>query len=317
MSEKILVYGHKNPDTDSICSAISMAYLKNHIDSDNEYVARAASELNPETEYVLERFGVAKPEVVEDISAESTEENPIKVVLVDHNEQAQCVNGIETAKIIEVVDHHKLGTMATLEPITFTTRPVGCTSTLVYGMFKEFGVVPPKEIAGMMCSAIVSDSMLFKSPTCTPLDEKCAREIAEIAGVDLSDLWNGMLKASLNLDGKTDSDIFYQDYKQFKGASVAFGAGQILAANAEDVKMLKDRMLAYLPTALADEKLDFVCLMITDVSADSTELIYEGKDAEAILEKAFGVKSDNQGLYLEGVVSRKKQLIPPIMAVIG
>lgn len=239
-----------------------------------------------------------------------------QVILVDHNEMNQAVLGLFDADVVEIVDHHKLGTVETLQPISVTNKPVGCTSTIIYQMYKENGIEITNQVAGLLCSAILSDTMLFKSPTCTDEDVKAAKALASDANIDLDDLWQSMLRASLDLDSKTEKEIFYQDYKQFEAQGFTFGAGQVLAANEEDVKIVKDRMLPYLETALADEKIDMVCLMITNVSDESTELIYAGANAQGVLESAFETKSADGGVYLEGVVSRKKQLIPPIMAVL-
>lgn len=239
-----------------------------------------------------------------------------QVILVDHNEMNQAVFGLFDADVVEIVDHHKLGTVETMQPISVTNKPVGCTSTIIYQMFKEAEIEIPNDIAGLLCSAILSDTMLFKSPTCTEIDKEAATEIAAKAGIDLDDLWQCMLRASLDLESKTEKEIFYQDYKQFIADGFAFGAGQVLAANEEDVKIVKKRMLPYLEIAIKEEGIDMVCLMITNVSAESTELIFNGPNAQGVLESAFETKAKDAGLYLEGVVSRKKQLIPPIMAVL-
>lgn len=239
-----------------------------------------------------------------------------KMIMVDHNEPDQAVFGTFDADVIEIVDHHKLGTVETVQPIRVTNMPWGSTCTIVASMFEENGIEIPQKIAGILCSAILSDTMFFKSPTCTGIDTKTAKELAKTANVDLKELWEGMLRASLDLDSKTEKEIFYQDYKKFKADGFSFGAGQVLAANAEDVLAVKNRMLPYLPAALKDESVDMVCLMITDVSADSTELIYAGANAKNVIESAFGTSEKENGVYLKGVMSRKKQLIPPIMAVL-
>lgn len=239
-----------------------------------------------------------------------------EVILVDHNEMNQAVLGLFDADVVEIVDHHKLGTVETLQPISVTNKPVGCTSTIIYQMYKENEIDITNEIAGLLCSAILSDTMLFKSPTCTEVDVEAAKDLAAAANIDLDDLWQSMLRASLDLDSKTEKEIFYQDYKPFVTDGFSFGAGQVLAASDEDVKMVKDRMLPYLETALAEEKMDMVCLMITNVTDESTELIFAGANAKGVLESAFETKAVEGGVYLEGVVSRKKQLIPPIMAVL-
>ncbi|MEE1038219.1 MAG: putative manganese-dependent inorganic diphosphatase [Eubacterium sp.] len=240
-----------------------------------------------------------------------------KVILVDHNEMNQAVFGLFDAEVVEVVDHHKLGTVETMNPISLINKPVGSTATIVYQLFVEAGIEIPYDIAGLLCSAILSDTMLFKSPTCTSADGDAAKAMAEKHNIDLANLWEEMLRASLDLDSKTEKEIFYQDYKHFTAEGFTFGAGQVLAANEDDVQLVKDRMVPYLETALAGEGIDLVCLMITNVTDESTDLIFTGSNAKAFIESAFGKKTDGNCIHLEGVVSRKKQLIPPMMAVLN
>lgn len=239
-----------------------------------------------------------------------------KVILVDHNELSQAVFGLFDAEVLEIIDHHKLGTVETMQPISVTNKPVGCTATIVYQMYKECGIDIPKNIGGIMCSAILSDTMCFKSPTCTEEDKKAAMKLADDCDIDIEQLWAEMLRASLDLDSKTEKDIFYQDYKHFTAGGITFGAGQVLAASAEDVESVKSRMKPYLETALKEEGIDMVCLMITNVTDESTELIFKGENAVSIVESAFAGEAKDESIYLKGVVSRKKQLIPPIMAVL-
>ncbi len=239
-----------------------------------------------------------------------------RIIMVDHNELDQAVFGIFDATVEEIIDHHKLSTVETMQPISVTNMPWGSTCTIIANMYEEQGVEVPNDVAGLLCSAILSDTMYFKSPTCTDIDKETAKRLAKKANIDLGNLWDEMLSAGLNLDAKTEKEIFYQDYKQFTSDELTFGAGQVLAANQNDVDKLKKRMSPYLDDVLKEEKIDMVCLMITDVSADSTELIFAGNNAKNIIESAFGVKESDGGVYLEGVMSRKKQLVPPIMAVL-
>ena len=239
-----------------------------------------------------------------------------KVILVDHNEINQAVFGLSDCQVVEIIDHHKLGTVETNQPISVINRPVGCTCTIVYSLFKENGIEIPDHIKGLLISAILSDTMLFKSPTCTSEDKLAATTMAKELGLDLEEHWSGMLRASLDLDSKSEREIMYQDYKRFESDDLVFGAGQILAADDSDVSAVKERMCPYLATALSDEGIDFVSLMITNVSTDSTDLIFYGDSAKGIIESAFGTESKDQCVHLPGVVSRKKQLIPPIMSVL-
>lgn len=239
-----------------------------------------------------------------------------RVILVDHNEINQAVFGLADCQVIEIIDHHKLGTVETNQPISVINRPVGCTCTTIYGLYKENGIEIPDHIKGLLISAILSDTMLFKSPTCTAEDKMAATTMAEELGLNLEEHWSGMLRASLDLDSKSEREIMYQDYKRFESDDLVFGAGQILAADEGDVAAVKERMCPYLATALADEGIDFVALMITNVSTDSTDLIFCGDSAKGIIESAFGTDSKDDCVHLPGVVSRKKQLIPPIMSVL-
>ena len=239
-----------------------------------------------------------------------------KVILVDHNEMNQAVFGLADCQVVEIIDHHKLGTVETMQPISVINRPVGCTCTILYSIFNENGIEIPKEIKGLLISAILSDTMLFKSPTCTEEDKIAATTMAKEIGLDLEEHWSGMLRASLDLDSKSEREIMYQDYKRFESDDITFGAGQILAADEGDVLAVKERMCPYLKTALDEEGIDFVSLMITNVSTDSTDLIFCGDSAKGIIESAFKAESKDECVHLPGVVSRKKQLIPPIMSVL-
>ena len=239
-----------------------------------------------------------------------------KVILVDHNEMNQAVFGLADCQVVEIIDHHKLGTIETMQPISVMNRPVGCTCTIIYSIFKENGIEIPDHIKGLLISAILSDTMLFKSPTCTEEDKIAATTMAEEIGLNLEEHWSGMLRASLDLDSKSEREIMYQDYKRFEADDITFGAGQILAADDNDVAAVKERMCPYLETALDEEGIDFVSLMITNVSTDSTDLIFCGENAQGIIESAFSTDAKDNCVHLPGVVSRKKQLIPPIMSVL-
>ena len=239
-----------------------------------------------------------------------------KVILVDHNEMNQAVFGLADCQVVEIIDHHKLGTVETMQPISVINRPVGCTATIVYGLYKDNGIEIPEKIKGLLISAILSDTMLFKSPTCTEEDKVAATTMAKEIGLDLEEHWSGMLRASLDLDSKSEREIMYQDYKRFESEDLTFGAGQILAASDDDVAQVKERMCPYLATALEEEGIDFVSLMITNVSTDATDLIFCGDSAKGIIESAFGKEAKDGCVQLPGVVSRKKQLIPPIMSVL-
>lgn len=247
-----------------------------------------------------------------------------KVIMVDHNEAGQAVEGIESANILEIIDHHRLGTIQTLGPVYFRNQPLGCTSTIITQMYREQGIEIDPQTAGLLMSAIISDTLLFRSPTCTPLDEKVGRELAEIAGVDIEKYAVEMFSAGSNLKGKSDKEIFYQDFKHFNAGKVRFAVSQITSLNAEELKKLKPRMLRFAHNALTEESIDMSFVMLTNILEQSTLLLSVGNSSGALVENAFGVicekelgdgesrLEDGFSVTLPGVVSRKKQLVPPL-----
>lgn len=242
------------------------------------------------------------------------------VILVDHNEKGQAVDGIEGADIQEIIDHHRIGAVQTISPVYFRNQPLGCTATIIYQMYQEAGVEVEQKIAGLLCSAIISDTLLFRSPTCTAVDKQAATELARLAGIELESYAGKMFAAGSDLKGKTDNEIFYQDFKQFVAGKVTFGVGQISSINAEELKELKDRMLPYLSEALKTHGTNMMFFMLTNILTESTDLLCAGQGAEQLIIKAFHIDAE-QGEAMEkshvvslpGVVSRKKQLVPGIM----
>ena len=244
-----------------------------------------------------------------------------QVILVDHNEKNQAVAGIENAEILEIIDHHRLGTIQTMSPVFFRNQPLGCTATIIYQMYQEAGIKVEPKIAGLLCSAIVSDTLLFRSPTCTPVDEMAARALADIAGIDIEKYAMEMFSAGSNIKDKSDEEIFYQDFKRFTSGKVTIGVGQITSLNGGELDKLKGRMEAFMEKALENNGLDMIFFMLTNILTETTELICEGQGALQLAGKAFhqdielleeeGLKEPV--LRLPGVVSRKKQLIPELM----
>ena len=240
------------------------------------------------------------------------------VILVDHNERSQAVDGMENANILEIIDHHRLGTVETMGPVFFRNQPLGCTATIIYQMYKEAGVTIENKIAGLLCSAIISDTLLFRSPTCTPVDKDAAMKLAAIAGIDVEQLANKMFAAGSKLKGKSDAEIFYQDFKKFSVGKVSFGVGQITSLNAGELNELKSRMLTYMDRAREDEKVDMMFFMLTNILTESTELICDGQGAKQLAGEAFHLGDEEMDkeehiVSLPGVVSRKKQLVPGLM----
>ena len=244
-----------------------------------------------------------------------------QVILVDHNEKNQAVAGIENAEILEIIDHHRLGTIQTMSPVFFRNQPLGWTATIIYQMYQEAGIKVEPKIAGLLCSAIVSDTLLFRSPTCTPVDEMAARALADIAGIDIEKYAMEMFSAGSNLKDKSDEEIFYQDFKRFTSGKVTIGVGQITSLNGGELDKLKGRMEAFMEKALENNGLNMIFFMLTNILTETTELICEGQGALQLAGKAFhqdielleeeGLKEPV--LRLPGVVSRKKQLIPELM----
>lgn len=238
-----------------------------------------------------------------------------QVILVDHNEKSQAVDGVEDAQILEIIDHHRLGTIETMTPVFFRNQPLGCTATIIYQMYCENGIKIEKTIAGLLCAAIISDTLMYRSPTCTAIDKAAAETLAEIAGLDVAEFAEEMFEAGSNLKSKSAEEIFYQDFKNFTAGEFKFGVGQISSMNALELSEIKERLKTYLEKAYDEHGVDMIFFMLTNIIKESTELLFVGSKAKEIIEHAFLVKEEIGETYLlEGVVSRKKQLIPALMA---
>lgn len=233
-----------------------------------------------------------------------------QVILVDHNEKTQAVEGIEEADILEIIDHHRLGGLETVGPVYFRNQPVGCTATIVYTMYRENQVEIDKTTASLLCAAIISDTLLFRSPTCTIVDEMIAKELATIAEINMEELAQNMFRAGSDLSGKSAEEICFQDFKQFTVGNVKFGVGQINSMDAEELAEIKEILNPYLKTAAKIHKLDMVFFMLTNIVNETTELLYFGKDAKAQVVEAYDLPEDIETIELKGVISRKKQFIP-------
>ncbi len=236
-----------------------------------------------------------------------------KIILVDHNEKSQAVDGIDQADVLEIIDHHRLGSLETVSPIYFRNQPLGSTATIVSLMYDEQGVEMPKHIAGVLCSAILSDTLMFRSPTCTPTDEAMARKLAEKAGVDVTELATSMFEAGSDFKGRTPEQIFHQDYKIFTSGDIKFGVAQVSSVSKTQLNSVKDDIQKYMDTVCNSSELNAVFVMLTDILNQSTELLFVGDSADKIIADAFRMPVATDSYILDGVVSRKKQLIPPIM----
>lgn len=305
--EKVLIFGHKNPDTDTICSAIAYADLKSKLGWDVEAVRLGS--VNGETQYALDTFKAAAPRLVETVANEVN-----GVILVDHNERQQSASDIEQVQVKEVIDHHRIANFETSAPLYYRCEPVGCTATILKKMYKENGIDIPQQIAGLMLSAIISDSLLFKSPTCTPEDVAAARELAEIAGVDAEVYGLEMLKAGADLSDKTVEQLISLDAKEFSMGSSKVEIAQVNAVDTNDVLSQQAEIEAALNKIIADKGLDLFVFVVTDILNNDSVALALGSQA-AKVEQAYNVQLVDNKALLKGVVSRKSQIVPVLTDV--
>lgn len=299
---KTLIFGHRNPDTDSICSALAYADLKTAIGADVEAVRLGS--VSAETQFVLDAFKTAPPRLVDSVAAEASH-----VILVDHNERQQSAIDIDDVTIVEVIDHHRIANFETAGPLYYRAEPVGCTSTIVFKMFKESGVAVSPQIGGLMLSAIISDTLLLKSPTCTSEDVAAAQELAPIAGVDLQTYGLELLKAGANLRDRSIAQLISTDSKEFPMSGAMVEIAQVTAVDVDDVLSRQDELEAAMRDIVAAKGLDLFLFVITDILNNDSVAVALGPRAAAV-EAAFGVTLEDNRALLKGVVSRKLQIVP-------
>lgn len=304
MENEVLIFGHKNPDTDSITSALVMENLEKKLGNENAKAVRTGN-VNKETQYVLDFLGIDAPEFVENV------EDGQEVILVDHNEATQCINNICNAKILKVIDHHSMNFIAPYQ-VYYRAEPVGCTQTVLYKMYKENDVEIDKKIATLMLSAIASDTLILKSPTTTEADKKAVRELEAISGLDINTFGIDMLKAGTDISDFTPEQVINIDSKLFEQGNKKFKIAQVNTADLDSI--FKNQ--AYFEQAINEdiekENLDFYVFAATDIINSNSKIISLGNDAP-VVEKAYGISIDNHTAMLENVVSRKKQMLPPIL----
>lgn len=298
--EKILVFGHKNPDTDTICSSIVMANLQTKLLGE-EVVPCRLGEINEETKYALNYFNVEAPKLIEKV------EEGQKVILVDHNEFTQSVNGIENAKILAVVDHHRINNFQTSEPLFYYAQPVGCTSTVLFELFNTNNIKIEQNIAGLMLSAIISDTLLLKSPTTTDKDKKAVEELAKIANIDLSTYGLDMLKAGTNLDKYTEQELINLDAKSMEKDNFKYIIAQVNTVSIPDVLKRKEKIEEEIKKVIKEKGLCLFVFVITDIVNSNSKAIVLGERTD-VISKTYEIK-DNLA-EMPGVVSRKKQVLP-------
>ncbi len=303
VNNKTLIFGHKNPDTDSIMSSMVMANLENQLG--NEAIPVRLGKINKETEYVFNYLQIERPEEISDI------EDGQNVILVDHNESTQSANNISNANILKVVDHHTMNFVAPYQ-LYYRAEPVGCTATVLYKMYKEYDVEITKTIATLMLSAIISDTLLLKSPTCTKEDKVIAEKLAKIAEVDLEKYGKDLLKAGTDISDFTPEEVINIDSKLFEKGGKKFKIAQINTADIDDVFKNKAYFETAINNEIANENLDLYVFAATDILNSNSKIISLGNDSN-IVEKAYGVTLDDHTAMLENVVSRKKQMLPKIL----
>lgn len=303
----VYVVGHKSPDTDSVTSAIAYAELKKAMGVDA--VPAMQGELNPEAALVLEKFGFAAPEIMTDGAGK-------QLILVDHSDLAQAPDNMDKAELVEIVDHHKIGDITTNNPILFNAQPVGCTGTVIKQLFEINKVAIPQNIAGIMLAAILSDTVLFKSPTTTDADKAACDELAKIAGVaNMEALAMEMFKAKSAVDGVPMRDLIFRDYKDFDMEGNKVGCGQLELVDLSLVAGIRDELFEELKKVHSEGR-HTVLLMLTDIMKEGTDLMVVSDDP-SLVEKAYSVKLDGQTVWIDGMMSRKKQTIPALQEAFG
>ena len=306
----VCVVGHSSPDTDSVTSAIAYAALLNAQGTEAKACMQSEADgLNPESKLVLDRFGLAAPGKIADAAGK-------QLALVDFSDIAQGPANLSEADVVAIVDHHKIGDVTTNNPILFRAEPVGCTGTVLNKMFKDAGVALPKDIAGGMLCAILSDTVNFKSPTCTEDDKAAVAELKVVAGIDDTDaLFMDMLKAKSAVDGVPAKDLLFRDYKDFDMKGNKVGVGQLELATIDQVADIRDELMKAMEEVKADGR-HSVLLMLTDVVKEGTDLVVLSDDP-ALIEKAFNSKLENASMWIDGMMSRKKQTVPNLQEAFG
>ena len=298
----VYVFGHRNPDSDSIVGAISIAYLKNQVE-DEEYIPARQGDISAETEFILNKFGGELPMLKISVAGE-------KVFLVDDSDSLLFQDDIKEATILGIVDHHKLGDLTTNAPLEMWVRPIGCSNTVVYEMYKAYGVEIPKNIAGMMMMAILSDTVIFKSPTCTKVDTKAVKELAAIAGIEnYKELAMEMFIVKSAVDGASARDLNTRDYKEFDMNGSKVGVGQLEMVDISVLEPREDELLEDMKKMKEESELHTVLILLTDIMKEGSKLLVVSDD-ESKIEAAFNTKLENHKAWLEKVLSRKKQVIP-------
>lgn len=302
---KTFIIGHKSPDTDSIMSALVMANLEKNLGNTNEIIPCRLGNLNKETEYILNYFNVEVPKLIDSVKGAD------EVILVDHNSFLESAPDIADAKISKVVDHHRIANIETSEPLFYMAEPIGSTCTILYELYRMNNIEIDKTYASLMLSAIISDSLLFKSPTCTPKDIKVAEELAKIADIDINTYGLEMLKAGTDLSSFSASELISIDSKEFNANGAKFQISQVNTVDIDAVLKNKSEIEMVMNNLISENGLDLFMFVITDILNCNSKAIVLGNKA-SVVEKAYNITIDDNIAFLSGVVSRKKQIVPLI-----
>lgn len=301
---KILVFGHRNPDTDAIGAAIGLARLEVALGTDAEAVALGPP--NPETRYALDLFGITAPRIIERAGSET-----LDVMLVDHNERQQSVADIAELTVHRVVDHHRVANFETTAPLWFRAEPVGCTCTILHRMYDENDIPIPRDTAGVMVSAIISDTLLLKGPTTTGADRRAATELAAIAGIDLEEYGTDLLRAGAAIGDTPAATLIARDSKRYVMAGSAVQVAQLNIVDPTQVLARRDEFLTAMRAERNASGYQLFLLLVTNVFTCDSDVLVVGEPISA-LERAFGVTVDDGHAFVRGLVSRKKQVVPPL-----
>ena len=308
--KKVYISGHRNPDSDSICSALAYANFKNLYEG-VEAIPMRLGEVSRETQYILDYFDVEAPAFIEDIKFEGGED----LVLVDHNERGQSVPNIDDFNLVEILDHHRIADLVTEKPIYFRLEPIGSTASLVAKKFFEVGKKPSKEIAGLLCGALISDTLLFRSPTSTEEDKEILAKLVEIAEIDPEKFANDMFKAGTSIEGKSPDELLNQDFKEFNFGDNFVGIGQVFTMDFDKINEIKDELIQTMNTTVEERKYSACVLVLTDIFNETSEILVAGEKKDTIA-SAFEKELVDNSFDAPGVLSRKKQIVPPITKVL-
>jgi len=305
---EILIIGHKNPDTDSVVAALAYTQLKNQLDRENNYKAAACGTLNNETKFVLDYFKITPPLIIEDLSNWTG-----KIILLDHTEISQSPKGLNTDEIIEILDHHRLGGLQTANQVFARIEPLGATSTIVAKIFKEKEILPDQKTAQLLIAGIISDTLFLQGPTTTEEDKNTLEKLNQIAQIDnLEDLANKMFEAKSDLSNIPISEVLTKDYKEFDFGTKKVGIGVCETIKPESVLKFKKELIEELKRLKEKDSLDLIYFMVTDILNKRSQMIISGEEEQIVAEKVFGGETQDGLLDMGGIISRKKEVVPPL-----